>query len=235
QSCCANDQNAMAQFWMHNGFLQINGEKMSKSEGNFYTVDELLHSEKFGGRKWPGDVLRVAMLMKSYREPIDFSLAKLEEAERILQRWKKSMGALGLVFDAEHRAEIETFEPCSKVIAALANDMNMAGVLAELHRHAKGDKLHNAKRLFGSLKLLGVVTFESMAAWQSATQKLQENSAFDVARIEEKIALRLAALSEKNWTEADRIRDQLASEGIELTDSKDSTTGQRLTTWESGK
>ena len=231
QSCCANNTEQMAQVWMHNGFLQINGEKMSKSEGNFYTVDELLHTEKFGGKKWPGDVLRVAMLMKSYREPIDFSLSKLEEATKILSRWKKSMTDLGLSFTQENREEYAELGPCSKMVAALSNDMNMAGVLAELHRHSKGNKLHNAGRLFGSLKLLGVVTFDSMQHWQQATDKLRVSNA-NSAPIEAAITLRLQALAAKQWAEADRIRDDLSSQGIALTDSKDSTTGERVTTWE---
>ena len=71
---------AHGQIWMHNGFLQVEGRKMSKSEGNFVTINELLKTEKFGGRKWPGEVLRLAMLMTHYREPIDFSVRKLEEA-----------------------------------------------------------------------------------------------------------------------------------------------------------
>jgi cysteinyl-tRNA synthetase len=73
QSCCAHGNDRMANLWMHNGFLQVEGRKMSKSEGNFVTIADLLETEKFGGRKWPGEVLRLAMLMTHYREPIDFS------------------------------------------------------------------------------------------------------------------------------------------------------------------
>jgi cysteinyl-tRNA synthetase len=81
QSCCAHGTKRMANVWMHNGFLQVEGHKMSKSEGNFFTIHELMHTEKFGGRKWPGEVLRLAMLMTHYREPIDFSHRRLEEAD----------------------------------------------------------------------------------------------------------------------------------------------------------
>ena len=73
QSCCAHENGRMANVWMHNGFVQVQGRKMSKSEGNFVTIFDLLESEKFGGRKWPGAVPRLAMLMTHYREPIDFS------------------------------------------------------------------------------------------------------------------------------------------------------------------
>ncbi len=71
----------MANYWMHNGFLQVEGQKMSKSLGNFFRFHELLETENFGGRKWPGEVLRLAMLMTHYREPIDFSVRRLEEAD----------------------------------------------------------------------------------------------------------------------------------------------------------
>ncbi len=84
QSRCAHGTDVMANVWMHNGFLQVEGKKMSKSDGNFVTINELLETEKFGGRTWPGEVLRLAMLMTHYREPIDFSVRRLEEAENIL-------------------------------------------------------------------------------------------------------------------------------------------------------
>src|SRR5690606_15447394 len=80
QSRCAHGTAVMANYWMHNGFLQVEGRKMSKSEGNFVTIHELLETQKLGGRTWPGEVLRLAMLMTHYSEPIDFSVARLEEA-----------------------------------------------------------------------------------------------------------------------------------------------------------
>ncbi|TIX41036.1 MAG: cysteine--tRNA ligase, partial [Mesorhizobium sp.] len=90
QSRCAHGTEVMANVWMHNGFLQVEGQKMSKSLGNFYSIHELLETETFGGRKWPGEVLRLAMLMTHYREPIDFSVRKLEEAENTLRKWKRA-------------------------------------------------------------------------------------------------------------------------------------------------
>ena len=73
QTCCAFHAERMAQVWMHNGFLQVESEKMSKSLGNFVTIRELLETDTFGGRKWPGDVLRLAMLRTHYRSPIDWN------------------------------------------------------------------------------------------------------------------------------------------------------------------
>jgi cysteinyl-tRNA synthetase len=82
QSRCAHGHKVMANVWMHNGFLQVEGQKMSKSEGNFITINECCTPRNFGGRKWPGEVLRLAMLMTHYREPLDFSVKRLEEADR---------------------------------------------------------------------------------------------------------------------------------------------------------
>ncbi|MFM7145843.1 MAG: class I tRNA ligase family protein, partial [Actinomycetales bacterium] len=82
QSTCAFGHNVMANVFMHNGFLQVEGQKMSKSLGNFVTIHELLATEKFGGRSWSGDVLRLAMLRTHYRQPIDFTVKALEESEK---------------------------------------------------------------------------------------------------------------------------------------------------------
>src|SRR5690606_6221810 len=107
QSRCAHGTQMMANVWMHNGFVQVEGRKMSKSEGNFVTIRDLLETETFGGRKWPGEVLRLAMLMTHYREPIDFSVRKLEEAENVLRKWKR----------AADLAQEEAVAPSAMVVA----------------------------------------------------------------------------------------------------------------------
>lgn len=89
QSCCSHGTDRMANLWMHNGYLQVDGQKMSKSVGNFITINQLLDTDAFGGRRWPGEVLRLAMLMTHYREPIDFSQRKLEEAESLLSKFTR--------------------------------------------------------------------------------------------------------------------------------------------------
>ncbi len=92
----------MANIWMHNGFLQVEGEKMSKSLGNFVTIHELLRTTRFGGRKWSGEVLRLAMLRTHYRQPIDWTVKALEEAEATLDRWYDAVG------DVEPAGDIAT-------------------------------------------------------------------------------------------------------------------------------
>ncbi len=113
QSRCAHGTPVMANYWLHNGFLQVEGQKMSKSLGNFITMHELLATEKFGGRKWPGEVLRLAMLMTHYREPIDFSVKRLEEAEQKLRDWQRAA-----------KPSTVARAPDPSVIAALTDDLN---------------------------------------------------------------------------------------------------------------
>src|SRR6202046_3204482 len=125
QSCCAFDSTRMANVWMHNGFLQVEGEKMSKSLGNFVTIHELLRTTEFGGRKWSGEVLRLAMLRTHYRQPIDWTVKALEEAEATLDRWYDAVG------DVEPASEI-----APDVLQALADDLNTPAAIARLHRLA---------------------------------------------------------------------------------------------------
>ncbi|MEQ8450527.1 MAG: cysteine--tRNA ligase [Nitratireductor sp.] len=199
QSRCAHGTQAMANYWMHNGFLQVEGRKMSKSEGNFVTIHDLLHTEKFGGRKWPGAVLRLAMLMTHYREPIDFSVRRLEEAENLLAKWRRRV-------TGAHRGEVEL-----PFVEALCDDLDLSGYL----------KLMNAPELspdtlFAAGALIGI----DLSALEAD---------IDVAQFVER---RLALIREKNWAEADRIREELAAQGIQLKDGKDPGTGERVTTWE---
>ncbi len=203
QSRCAHGTKVMANVWMHNGFLQVEGRKMSKSEGNFVTIYELLHTEKFGGRQWPGDVLRLAMLMTHYREPIDFSIKRLEEAERLLAKWPAADAA-----DAQ---------PDAAVINALADDLNTVAAIQALHALAQsGDHATFA----ASAALLGVLPEKA---------EIDEAVAIEIDR---RVKARLELLKAKNFAEADKIRDTLLAEGIQLKDGKDSATGERVTKWE---
>jgi cysteinyl-tRNA synthetase len=202
QSRCAHGTSVMANVWMHNGFLQVEGKKMSKSDGNFVTIHELLETETFGGRKWPGEVLRLAMLMTHYREPIDFSTKRLEEAERMLAKWPDVSPSDGA--------------PHASVIDALADDLNTPAAIQAVHALAQSDDAAFA----ASAMLLGVVPRR-----QQVSSALAEG-------VEAVIQMRLEMLKTKNFAEADKIRDDLLSKGIQLKDGKDPATGERLTTWE---
>lgn len=212
QSCCAfggaDGAARMANIWMHNGFLQVEGEKMSKSLGNFVTINELLATETFGGRKWPGEVLRLAMLKTHYRQPIDWTVKALEEAEKTLEDWAAAAG------------DAEAGQVPAGVIEALADDLNTSQVLAELHALRKAGDHASLK---ASLTLLGIALPQVAAAEIDDALR---------AKVEASIAARLAARKAKNFAESDRLRDELVAMGIVLMDGKDPATGELITNWE---
>ncbi|MBY5459285.1 cysteine--tRNA ligase [Rhizobium leguminosarum] len=208
QSRCAHGTEVMANVWMHNGFLQVEGRKMSKSEGNFVTIHELLHTEIFGGRKWPGEVLRLAMLMTHYREPIDFSIKRLEEAERLLAKWPAT--------DAGDAA------PDESVLNALSDDLNTVAAVQALHALAQAAHTDPAAG----------ASFAATADLLGLLPKKMELDEAVASAIDALVAMRLEMLKAKNFTEADKIRDELTTKGIQLKDGKDPVTGERVTTWE---
>lgn len=208
QSCCAHGEDKMAHTWMHNGFLQLEGRKMSKSDGNFVTITELMTSDKFGGRKWSGQVLKLAMLMTHYREPIDFSVKRLEEAEAIWKKWPTVENKGGDVAPA--------------VMDALLDDLNTVNAIQAIHTLAgKAHESDEAAATFAaSADLLGLLP---------VAEEVSEDASSD---IEEKIAQRLTCLANKDWAQADLIRDELKAMGVVLKDGKDPETGERVTNWE---
>ncbi|WP_427928985.1 cysteine--tRNA ligase [Agrobacterium cavarae] len=208
QSRCAHGTHVMANVWMHNGFVQVEGRKMSKSDGNFVTIYDLLHTEAFGGRKWPGEVLRLAMLMTHYREPIDFSVKRLEEAERLLAKWPA--------------AEAGDGEVDQSVLDALADDLNTVAAVQALHALAQAANADPEK----------LPVFAASAALLGVLPKKTEVDEAIAAAVDSLVAMRLEMLKAKNFAEADRIRDELSAKGIQLKDGKDKETGERVTTWE---
>jgi cysteinyl-tRNA synthetase len=220
QSCCAFGRDVMANYWMHNGFLQVEGQKMSKSLGNFVTIHELLHTEKFGGRRWPGEALRLAMLKTHYRQPIDWTVKALEEAEAIIDDWAKFYTTCK-----------KCSEPSSGFMDALCDDLNTTEAIAELHKlRANND----APGLRACLDLLGLgrskvyvldvaSTSYSVRGGDIETLHLTPRELIANSVIQERLSARAA----KNWAESDRIRDELAAMGVALKDNKDGTT-----TWE---
>jgi cysteinyl-tRNA synthetase len=209
QTRCAFGHDVMAKIWMHNGHLQVEGEKMSKSLGNFVTIHELLHSDRFGGRSWPGEVLRLAMLKTHYRQPIDFTVKALEEAERTLLDWGRACDGL------------ETGPVSPAFEEALSDDLNTPAAIAELHV-LKGD---NPSALLGGLELLGISQWA--VRWQDLEAAAFADPPVPPEVIEDYIVRRKEARAAKDWVSSDKIRDELEAMGIALKDSKDGTT-----TWE---
>ena len=205
QSRCAFHTPLMATIWMHNGFLQVEGDKMSKSLGNFVTIRDLL-------KEWPGDVLRFQMLMTHYRQPIDWTKSATEQA----------VAALDTFQHVTKTAESRDGRLSSPVLEALADDLNTPLAIAELHRLAgearKGD-FHAACDLKSTCRFLGFdlagVSFQDLLK--------QRRLDLDEAKIQALIDARTQARASKNFAESDRIRSELAAMGVVLKDSKDGT------------
>jgi cysteinyl-tRNA synthetase len=144
QSCCAHGSAVMANVWMHNGFLQVEGEKMSKSLGNFITINQLLATKDFGGRDWDGRTIRWAMLQTHYRQPIDWTADKLLEAEDELHDFSTLLS----LFDI---GDSQLSQPSDEFLGALSDDLNVASAVAHLHELLKRAKM-NDTRAIGQFK-----------------------------------------------------------------------------------
>jgi len=214
QSRCAHPDASFANYWVHNGYLMSEGEKMSKSLGNFYTVSDLL-------KEFPGEALRLAILKTHYRQPLDFTKDGVREARQELNRWFR---ALALVKDgASSDGEIP-----DGVIAALEDDLNTPAAIAAVHAAADAvfaaDKDGDAEaaetaadRLKAAGRLLGILQ-ESPDVWFQGGG----DEAIDAL-----VAERNAARAEKNFARADEIRDELLAQGIVLEDGAGGTTWRR--------
>jgi cysteinyl-tRNA synthetase len=204
QSCCAFHEDRMANVWMHNGFLQVEGDKMSKSLGNFVTIRDLLAD-------WPGEVLRLNMLKTHYRSPIDWTSKGLEESAKTLDDWY------------EVASDIKGERASGAVIDALSDDLNTPQMIASLHslrNNAASGKEEDRKHFAASLRLLGFLS-ESAAEWKG---RKQQASGIDAKQIDDLISSRAAARVRKDFKESDRIRDELAAMGVVIKDSKEGTT-----------
>ena len=221
QSRCAHDGAPLANVWMHNGFLKVEGEKMSKSLGNFFTVRELL--EEWPNQAQGGEVMRYAMLATHYRQPLDWTRDGLTQAKQSLDRIYRALRAL------EDVAADDAPVPES-VLAPLRDDLNTPLALAALHDLTtecnKSLKPDDRARLKGELRAGGAL-LGLLGADADAWLKSGQSGELAVEAIEALIQERLDARANKDFTRADDIRDSLAAQGIILEDGPDGTVWRR--------
>ena len=204
QSRSAFGHAIMAKYWMHNGFLNISGEKMSKSLGNFFTVHELLD-------QYPGEVIRLLLLSAQYRQPLDFTTEGLAQARGTLDRW------YGLL----RGKMLEAKSIPAQVEEALSDDLNTPLAISALHQLRDPSELKAGAAALGLLQQDPEAWFRWVPAAAAATGPSD-------AEIEAAIAARQAARKAKDFKESDRIRDDLKAKGVILED------GPKGTTWKRG-
>ncbi len=219
QSSCAHDGDMFARYWLHNGFLSIDQEKMSKSLGNVLLVHELI-------KTIPGEIIRLALLSAHYRQPLDWSGDTIESAKRMLDRL---YGAIrGIEVSADDRANSE---PPAAVIAALEDDLNTPKALAEMFNLARTlnkakdetERLRLATEILSAGDIIGVLQ-STPEAWFAGS----DEGALSASDIDSRIAKRKTAREDKDFAAADAIRDELAAKGVSIEDGPDGTKWRRI-------
>ncbi len=208
QSEGSHNGKPIANYWMHNGFLQVEGEKMSKSLGNFITIRELLAEKKFGDQQWHGRVLRLAMLSTHYRQPIDWTVERLLQTRATLMEWARLL----------HGVTAADTVP-DDVMAALSDDLNTPAALAAVHSLAASARMNadDKRRLRAALNFLSVYADER-------DTDFMVGQSVDTAKVENLIAQRNAARKAKNFAEADKIRAEISALGVAIEDGPAGTT-----------
>jgi len=202
QSCCANPDADFARYWLHNEMLQVEGKKMSKSLGNFFTVRDLLEGHD-GRPAVPGEVIRFVFLSTHYRKPMDWTAEKAREAEAALRKWRALT------------AGIEPADSAAPVaIKSIADDLNTAGAIAEMHRLAReGD----ASTLLATAQLLGLLS-EDMGEWAAADGN-------DLSDLAQKLhELRVTAMENKDFAPVDAMKAALSAAGVQIKMTKENVT-----------
>ncbi|MFQ6016557.1 MAG: cysteine--tRNA ligase [Kiloniellaceae bacterium] len=228
QSVCAHGKE-FVRLWMHNGYVVVEGEKMSKSLGNFFTVRQLLEEDDWGAENYKkGEAIRFTLLTAHYRQPLDFTRDKLKDSKAQLDRFYIALAKLRRI-ESEARPT-----PPASVVEALCDDLNTPLAISRLHeildslnkKMEKGGRAAESEpdksRLLGGGALLGLLD-KDPEAWLKGGA---EDRA-DAAEIERLIAKRDAARKARNFAEADRIRAELAARGIALEDGAKGTTWRR--------
>ncbi|MGX6959973.1 MAG: cysteine--tRNA ligase [Rickettsia endosymbiont of Pentastiridius leporinus] len=208
QSKCAFPDSIYAKYWVHNGFLTVNGEKMSKSLGNFITVRDLMDKEI------PGEVVRLFLLSSHYRRPLDYNEKAIEDAKKTLDYWYRAL-------QGTKTQRLDTLP--ENFLEALFDDMNTPLAVRIINDYAKEvftsqtleEKQFNAAALLACANFIGLL---------EKTPHEWFNSGIDESYINDLILKRLEAKKQKNWQLADQIRNKLLEQQIILEDKPDGTT-----------
>ncbi|MEP1198656.1 cysteine--tRNA ligase [Tateyamaria sp.] len=215
QSRCAG--HGFAKVWMHNEMLQVEGKKMSKSLGNFFTVRDLLDQGV------PGEVIRFVMLSTHYRKPMDWTEKKRAEAEKTLMGWLNTLQKHGFSSKmVERLRDMDRWNGDPEFMGALGNDLNTPGALARLHVLSKAHTAEGLAPMAHALDTLGLVS-----DWDLLDLSPSQNDEMEdwiVVAIDRLLEERSSARAEKNWAEADRLRDVLNVIGVQVTDIGGSAT-----------
>ena len=213
QSCCAHGNHDLASFskyWMHNGFVTVEGEKMSKSLGNFTTAQDLLN------KGVAGEVIRYALLSAHYRQPLDWTEQGLMNAQKSLDKFYRILNDLGEIPD-------DNTGVSDDILDALCDDLNSPKAYAELNALAKKASESRSSadktRFKKSAQLMGFLTANPVDWFQHGVQQ----SSVDVAWVQGLIAERVEAKKAKNFARADAIRQELSDAGIAIEDTADGT------------
>ncbi|MEM8789562.1 MAG: cysteine--tRNA ligase [Pseudomonadota bacterium] len=229
QSCCANGTEYMARYWLHNEMLQVEGKKMSKSLGNFFTVRDLLD------QGIPGEVIRFVLLSTHYRKPMDWTAEKAQHAHDTLSRWSALVHQRPAVMSA---ANVPS--PVDSILLEhLGNDLNTAAAIARLHElftqgqrpdnegnQALGALYHGLSELLG-LDLRSFHDNTAMPTNEQLLERTELNARYDeivATQIDALIARRTREKQRKNYEEADRIRKSLLTAGVTVKDTPDGPT-----------
>ncbi len=203
QSRCSHGTKSMAKVWMHNGYLMVEGQKMSKSKGNFYTVNSLL-------KEFPGEAIRLALLSTHYRQPLNFTREGIADARRKLDSWYR-------LISSNTRGEAVP----EAVFLSLSDDLNTPQAIAEM------DALASKARAGDSSAKTDLISAANIIGLLQHPPDVWFKGAGDETIIDSLIALRIEARERKDYAESDRIRDELTEQGILLEDGPEGTTWRR--------
>jgi cysteinyl-tRNA synthetase len=228
QSICSHGENTFARYWVHNGILTVNGEKMSKSLGNFITVNDLLQKTK-------GEVVRFALLSTHYRQPLDWTDTTLEQARTVVDRFYNTLRSIDLAnnFEDKQSEDKQNKDVDQGILEALEDDLNTPKAISRLHELAYTINMASEKEkrelqyhFRRSASILGLFQDAPEEWFQKSTENLEGNE-ISKAEIESLIQERLEARKLKNFKRSDEIRDNLAGQGIILEDQPHGTIWRR--------